>query len=285
MTNYIPEEFYTQVRDSVIDTIRRQSISRGILPAKMLPGGIGTMQYSFDSATEVSEAMLSYAFTDNSEDVTGRSREHIPIPILHKEFRIGRRDLAACQLGGYDIDTRTANSAAYRVGNLENEVVLDGFAPDDSNYQIEGIYRSANNSYETSADFGTAGNATTAVSEALKLLAADEIVSDFDLYINPEQYIELASSIFGTSNEGAREMPLVEELLGGSVIKSIWIDAGTGMLIPTNCPNIFGELVVAQDATVEMQILEKSKDLWGRVYECLVPVIHEPNAFCKLTDI
>ena len=93
MTNYIPEEFYTQVRDSVIDTIRRQSISRGILPAKMLPGGIGTMQYSFDSATEVSEAMLSYAFTDNSEDVTGRSREHIPIPVLHKEFRIGRRDL------------------------------------------------------------------------------------------------------------------------------------------------------------------------------------------------
>ena len=111
--------------------------------------------------------------------------------------------LAACQLGGYDIDTRTANSAAYRVGNLENEVVLDGFAPDDSTYQIKGIYQSAGNSYTTSADFGTAGKATTAVSGGSKTAAADEIVSDFDLYINPEQYIELASSIFGSSNEGA----------------------------------------------------------------------------------
>ena len=40
-----------------------------------------------------------------------------------------------------------------------------------------------------------------------------------------------------------REKPLVEELLGGSVIKSNWITAGTGMLIPKNCPNIFGELL------------------------------------------
>ena len=95
MTNYIPEEYYTQVRDSIIETIRKQSIARTMLPSRLIPGGIGAQQYSFDTATEVSEALLSYAFVNNAEDIVGRGRENVPIPVLHKEFRIGRRDMAS----------------------------------------------------------------------------------------------------------------------------------------------------------------------------------------------
>lgn len=285
MTNYIPVEYYEQVRDSIIETIRKQSIARTMLPSRLIPGGIGTQQYSFDTATEVSEALLSYAFVDNAEDVVGRDRGHVPIPVLHKEFRIGRRDMASAMNGGYDLDVRSANSAAYRVSNLENELVVDGFAPDGSTYEIEGIYQAAGNDYSTSADFGTAGNPTTAVEGALTLLYADDIDTNFDLYLHPTQYLELATSIFGSSNEGEREMPLIKELIGGDIIKTTWLTAGTGMLVPQNCPDYFGEVVIAQDATVEMEELPKSHDMWGRVYECLIPVIYEKDAFCILSDI
>lgn len=285
MTNYIPEEYYTQVRDSIIDTIRKQSISRQMLPARLVPGGIGTQQFTFDTATEVSEAMLSWAFVDNAEDVVGRGREHVPIPVLHKEFRIGRRDLAAAMNGGYDLDTRSANSAAYKVAMLENELVVDGFAPDDSTYEIKGIYQSAGNSYSTSADFGTPGKALTAVEGALNKLYEDDIDMNFDMYLHPTQYLELATSVFGQALEGSQEMPMVEKLLGGNIIKTSWLTAGTGLIMPSECPNYFGELIIAQDATVEFEVMPKSKDLWGRVYECVVPVIYEENAFCTLTTI
>lgn len=285
MTNYIPEEYYTQVRDSIIETIRKQSISRQMLPTRLIPGGIGTQQFTFDTATEVSEAMLSWAFVDNAEDVVGRGREHVPIPVLHKEFRIGRRDLAAAMNGGYDLDTRSANSSAYKVAMLENELVVDGFAPDDSTYEIDGIYQSAGNSYSTSADFGTPGNALKAVEGALDKLYEDDIDMNFDMYLNPKQYLELSTSIFGDAKEGSTEMPMVEKLLGGNIIKTSWLTAGTGLIMPSECPNYFGELIIAQDATVEFEVMPKSKDLWGRVYECVVPVIYEENAFCTLTTI
>ena len=75
------------------------------------------------------------------------------------------------------------------------------------------------------------------------------------------------------------------EDFGGNIIKTSWLTAGTGLIMPSECPNYFGELIIAQDATVEFEVMPKSKDLWGRVYECVVPVIYEENAFCTLTTI
>lgn len=284
MTNYIPTEFYEKIRDAVVQTARKQNIARTLMPARIIEGGIGTMQYSFDTAAEVSEALVSWGFTDNSEDVVGRSRESKPIPVLHKEYRIGRRDIAAAKNGNYDLNLATVNSAAYRVANLENQIVIDGYKPDGTNYEVKGLYQSAGNNVPDALGFDIAGNAVIAVQKALDLFSTDEINTDFNMLLNPTQYTELAISIFGTAKEGIREMPMVKDLIGGNIIKTNWLTAGTGMIIAEPVGGFY-ELVVAQDTTYESEILQKSKDLWGRVYECILPVIYEENAICTLDVI
>jgi len=284
MTNYIPTEFYEEMREQIVQTARKTNIARTLMPARLISGGIGTQQYSYDTLTEVSDAIFNYEFDKNSEDVIGRSRTHAPIPVLSKDYRISRRDMVAAANGNYDLNALTANSAAYKVTNLENQMVINGYSRDGSTYDVKGLYQSAGNSYSDSADFGTAGNALTAVQAALNLLYADNIDTNFNLILNPTQYLELATSIFGSSNEGEREMPMVEDLIGGRIIRTTWQTAGTGMLVaePTGG---FYELLVAQDLTNEMEETPLVHDMYGRVYECVLPVIYEPNAICTLTTI
>lgn len=284
MTNYIPTEFYEKIKSAIVQTARKQNIARTLMPARLIEGGIGTMQYSFDTAVEVSDALVSWGFTDNSEDVVGRNRQSKPIPVLHKEWRIGRRDIAAAKNGGYDLNMATVNSAAYRVANLENQIVIDGYKPDGTTYEVEGLYQSAGNTVTDALGFDTAGNAVSAVQKALDLFSADEINTNFNMLLNPTQYTELAISIFGTAKEGIREMPMVEDLIGGQIIKSNWLTEGTGMLVAEPVGGFY-ELIVAQDTTYETDELQKSKDLWGRVYECILPIVYEPNAICTMTQI
>lgn len=285
MTNFIPTDFYEKARDSIVMTARKQNIARTLMPARLVSGGLGTMQYSFDTSTEVSDALLSWAITDNSEDVVGRSREHMPIPVLHKEWRIGRRDMAAAANGNYDLNMRTVNSAAYRVANLENQIVIDGYSEDDgATYAVKGLYQSAGNDVSDTLDFATSGNALKAVKAAVNVFNENDIFSNLNMILNPVQYTDLATSIFGTAKEGSLEMPMVEKLLGGNIIKTNWVAEGTGMIVaqPTGG---FYEMIVPQDITYESEILQKSKDLWGRVYEAVLPVVYEPNAICTLSSI
>jgi uncharacterized linocin/CFP29 family protein len=277
----IPIEFYRQIKDRIVFTARTQSVARRLINARLVGGGIAVQQWTYDQANEVSDALLTYAFTDTAEDQIELSRTDVPIPVLHKEFRIGRRDLAAAQRGGFALNAATASSAAYKVMNLENSMVLNGYAADGSNYDIKGLYQSAANT-KTGADFGTAGNALKSVAGAIELMMADEITGPYNLTLNPTQYMELAIS---ESAGGNPELPAVLKLLeGGEIITTSWQAAGTGMLTADKNSGFF-ELVVPQDMTFETEILQKSKDLWGRVYECVIPVIYDPNAICKITGI
>jgi len=279
-----PIEWYRQIKKDVIMSARTANICRQLISVRPIPGGIGTQQWSWNAMAEVSEAALSWALDINNEDMIGLTPTNRPIPVLHKEFKIGARDIATAQNGGYPISTQTAASAAYRVTNLENQLVLYGYSADGTNYDINGLYKSAGNSEATATDFGTAGNAIKKIGLAIALMQADEIYGPYNLVLNHAQYAELAVSILG-AGAGQAEMPLVEKLLGGGKIFSTTFQtAATGMFLTTPNPMFF-ELVVPQDMNTKTYVEPKSEDLWGQVYECVLPVVYESNAICTLTNI
>lgn len=278
-----PVEYYRQIKDAIVFTARKQAVARKIINTRNISGGIGVQQWTYDTANEVSDALLTYQFTDTAEDWIELARTDVPIPLLHKEYRISRRDLAAAARGGFGISTATVSSAAYKVMNLENQLILNGFAADGTNYDIKGLYQSAGNSTK-GADFGTTGQALTSVAGAIDLMQADNITGPYNLILNPTQYMELATAILG-SGAGEREMAMVKEILeGGNIYSTSFQTAGTGMLLADASAGFF-EMVIAQDMTTETEVLQKSKDLWGRVYECIIPVVYDANAICKLTEI
>ena len=278
-----PVEYYRQIKDAIVFTARKQAVARKIINTRNISGGIGVQQWTYDTANEVSDALLTYQFTDTAEDWIELARTDVPIPLLHKEFRISRRDLAAAARGGFGISTATVSSAAYKVMNLENQLILNGFAADGTNYDIKGLYQSAGNSTE-GKDFATAGQPLESVATAIDLMQADNITGPYNLVLNPTQYMELATSVLG-SGAGEREMAMVKEILeGGNIYSTSFQAAGTGMLLADASAGFF-EMIVAQDMTTETEVLQKSKDLWGRVYECVIPVVYDANAICKLTTI
>lgn len=278
----IPVEWYRKIREEVVITARRQNIIRKIMAVRGPIGGIGIQQYSYDKVSEVSDAALTWAFDAGSEDAVNFTRTNIPIPVLHKEFIINRRDLESSRIGGTPLNTVAANSAAYKVANLENELGFVGYSEDNgSTYAISGLLESAGNEVTDALDFGTAGNAITAVAAAMDELMNDNIYPPYNLILNPAQYAQLVGSIY---TGGLSEFSKVKEMIGGNIFATPFIPAGKGLVLATPEAKFF-EMVVAQDLTVETEILERTKNLWGIVYECVVPVIYDANAICKLDSI
>lgn len=277
----IPVEWYRKLKEDIVVTARRANVARKLLNVRALNGGLGIQQYSYDVLSEMNDAALTWAFTPEvATDAVNLSRTNVNIPVLHKEFEINRRDLEASRLFGTPLNTVSAQAATYKVVNLENELVIKGYSSDGTGYDINGLYNAANNSV-TGSDFGTAGNAISTIKDAVAALMEDDIYPPYNLVLNPTQYAELAGNVLSS---GVDEEKKVRSMIQGDIIVTPFIDAGTGMLIANQTSGFF-ELVVAQDLTIETQELEKTKNLWGIVYECVVPVVYEPNAICKITGI
>lgn len=280
----LPPETYMKIKEGIVKAARKQTIAREIIGVRPLNAGIGLQQWAYDTMSEVSDAQITYAFTDTGEDVIDLARTHVPIPVIHKEFRITYRDIVTAQKGGYPLSTATAESAAYKCMLAENNMLLNGYSRDGSNYDINGLYQGAGNSETTAKDFGAkAGNALSKMQLAITEMLTDNIYGPYNLVLNPTQYMELAVSILG-SGAGEAEMPMVEKLIGGKIYSTPFQTAGTGMLLAQPYQGFF-EAVMPVDMTVRTVTLEKTRDEWGQVYECLVPVIYNSDAICKLTGI
>lgn len=280
----LPPETYMKIKEGIVKNARKHSIARQIIGVRPLNAGVGLQQWTYDTLTEVSDAQITYAFTETGEDVADFGRSHVPIPVIHKEFRIGYRDIVAAQRGGYPLQAATADSASYKVMLQENAMLLNGYSADGSTYDIKGLYQSAGNSESTSKDFGTAGNAMAKVQLAITELIADDIYGPYNLVLNPTQFMELAVSVLG-SGAGDREINMVRELLeGGQIYSTPFQTVDTGMLLAQPKSGFF-EAVMPVDMTVRTETLQKSRDEWGQVYECIVPVIYDADAICKLTKI
>jgi uncharacterized linocin/CFP29 family protein len=231
----------------------------------------------------MSAAQVDFLFSAISKDTINLTRNDLPVPVLHKEFQIDRRDLESSRRLGTPLDTSAAEAAAYRVGVQEDSLVLQGYAPDGSNYRIQGFYQGAGNDYSTAKDFGTATNIPDAINGAIALLIADSIYSPYNLILHPTQWAE-TGPLIGSTSRSYRDW--IKEAIGGDIFITPAMTAGTGLMM--TAPNSgFSEIALAQDMAteLEMQPLSLGGNLFGRVYECLVPIVKDSNALCKLSSI
>ena len=276
----VPIEWYRKIRGDAITEARKQNICRGMLPVRGGLGGIGVQQWSYDKTEEMSEALVSYQFLDLAEDAVNFGRDHIAIPLIQKEFRIGRRDLASAQIGGYPITTTNSNAATYQVINIENRMVIDGYSRDGKSYEIKGLLQSAGIEVNDNYDAATPGNFAKATALAIETAMANEIYGPFEWTLNPTQYTQLGISLW---TGGKSELEMVQNMVSGIRVTN-WIPAGHAMFTGGQSNSQY-ELLIAQDMTVETEILQKSKDLWGRIYESLVPVVYQPKTIQHFKNI
>lgn len=270
-----------KIDEEVKLTARQIIVGRKLFQRVTAPLGFGVQTHSFDLLTEISDALIEYMMSE-SEDMINVIRTDVKIPIVHKEFEIDRRDLASSKRTGTPLDVSNARSAAYKVAIAEDTLLIQGLSKDGSNYDIQGLYQAAGNDYSTSKAFSTAGNAIAAVGGGIALLMADNINPPYILALNPTQWGEL----MGLQTNGIAEVAQVEKQLGagGSIISVPALSESDGMIVPVNNAPFY-DLTIGLDMSTETEILQKSKNLFGRVFETLVPRIWDTNAICKLSDI
>lgn len=262
------------IRTKMVDVLRKEFVGRTLLAVKDL-GGFGNISYNYDSITDMADAVQSYILHETGDDNISLDRTSLTIPILQESFAIQKRDILAARMSGRNIPSTVAVTAASKVRELEDTLLVIG------NGGVSGIYNGAGSSEATSKDFGTFGNAISKVALASSVLGIAKVPPPYNLVLYSTQYNELKGSI---STTGVPEMPIVKDMLeGGRIIMSLDMTAATGLLIPT--PNEkYGETVWAADIATEFSET-KAKNVWGQVYEAVIPVLYHTTAFCKLTNI
>ena len=200
-------------------------------------------------------------------------------------------------MNGTPIDNDIAFDMAANVTIAEDALIVDGWKPDDTNYEIKGMYKVAGNTTGGST-FGTNGNARKAVAAAIGMLKADKIYSmGWNLTLNHAEHAKLMASC---NSSGVEEYDQVLKLLnyggvGGQIFETSNIAAGTGMVSPVATPaNIrFFDLVEAQRPKHELWFEEPKNTgpVKARLLGAVVPRFKhldssdEDDCICTITGI
>ena len=271
-------EQYTYIDDSIKRAAREANIARKLMPT-FGPVGFEVEVIKNYTAAEIAAGRIDLAWGNFSEDIPVLTAHNVNIPVLSRGFRIPRRALEASRRNGTPLDTHLVDTASNVVTQKENALVLQGWAKDGTNYDISGLFQGAGNS-ATGADMTTATNIPLVVFEAMGLLIADNINPPYNMVLNPVQYAETFALIANTSmtyNEWIRKT------IQGEVYSHTAIPSSDGLMLATSNPAYF-DLTIGIDITsdTEEMGLEDGRDLFGVVYECVVPRIHDSTAICKI---
>jgi uncharacterized linocin/CFP29 family protein len=211
-----------------------------------------------------------------SEDIIDKTLASLDIPGIARGFRIPRRSLEASRSSGTPLDVATAASASYQVTILEDTLVLKGASG------INGLYDGAGNT-TGGADWNTATNIPLSINAAIAELKADKIFPPYNLVVNDAQYDQLFQFI-GTTSDYYYDA--VQRRIGGQIFGTPVLAAATGMLLAVADAGFF-DLPYGIDIHAELEELplNEFKDLYGVVWESIVPRIHDANAICTLTTI
>jgi len=268
-------------------------IGRKLIPRnnELSGKGVGNQSIEMFKFSDISAAIIDYTIPEKSYEGIDATSAVVQMAYLARDYKIPRTLFESFMLKGLAIDADVAIQAAYKVAYAEDQLFLDGWAPDGTNYKINGLYQSANQTESTSDDFGTFGKAIEKVSKAIALAEAASVYGPYNLVLNPTQDNELLSSY----EYGASEREIVMKMLNknssaqaGQVYSTSIQTVDTGMLLPVQNP-VYFDYVEAQGPVNDIGEDSKSpkfSPLYGNVLEAIVPRIKfSGDQIIKLTNI
>lgn len=211
---------------------------------------------------EMSEADVSMdGETRSQEDRTTYQTSGVPIPIVHKDFRISDRDLQSSRRMGNDLRTDGVAQATTTVTEMLERILFEGWNPtvrdsDGDTWTLYGYTTHPDRNTVSGSDWGTAGNIRDAFVSSLDALDNDERTGGgFWSYIAPPQWRQFRSAIDpdGDGNMTVRERVLNEfDSEIGAVRRAPFLDDGEMVMVDPS-PDVV-ELAVAEDVqTIEWQ--------------------------------
>lgn len=152
-------------------------------------GGLGTMIAEWETSSEVTDASI----TMDGDTVTERDRQEfglngVPIPLIHKDWKISERALMASRTRGAALDVTTGQEMARAVARTWESLVFNGTSLTTGGYTIPGLTTFASRETFTISDWSLlATTPETILSEILEMVDQLQVnarsYGPFNIYI------------------------------------------------------------------------------------------------------
>lgn len=249
-------EEWKEIDMAVVDIARTQLVVAEDLQRLGLVqrlGGLGSIISSYEQQSDMSAASVDMAgVTAGEEDAVDFTEVGVPIPIIHKNFRINIRKLEASRRMGDSLDVTQARVATRRVRDAIEDMIVNGASAltmRDSTVTavLRGLTDHGDRNTGTGDDWGTATNVHTNINEMIADAEADNYLGPYGIYVARTQFGQARLRHTDGSGEMAIESAL--RIPGVEFIKaSDQLTAGEAVLVSLNGDVI--DLAIAQDIVV-----------------------------------
>lgn len=299
--------FATQVHNEIVRPLRTKLIARRTATINPTVKGDGITALEIFSVSSMSDATVSYSLPtgDGHSDSLTSSAEIVKLPVIHKQFQIQKSEYNAWERRSVSpgtensIDSETASAASHVVSKQEEQIIIDGWKPNGTVYEIKGYWQAANNSVVGGA-LAAPGDAYDYIADAIGKLNEDEVNGDNEAYnviVSPAIYTKIRKSVY--PNTGIREMDEVMKLLnGGQLLSSGILTANNAtkdgaIVLPVDATREHFELINPVDYRVEFANPKypSLSPIEGVVYSLMRPYFKRTNAegksdaVCKITGL
>lgn len=237
-TNSVLRKDEWELVDSrVVDIAKQRLVAVGDLRAAGLVqnlGSFGVTMSTFETLSDMTEADVDMdGGTAGEEDRVEHGQVTIPIPVIHKNFRIGLRVLESSRRMGQSLDTTQAEKSARLVADKLEHILFYGATGIVVNSQsLYGLTTHPHVNTVSGSDWGTIANIYTNVNSAVIANEADNYFGPYVLYVAKTQFGEMRA----IHDDGSGETALERVLRGfGGTITAVkpadTLTAGTAVLV------------------------------------------------------
>jgi uncharacterized linocin/CFP29 family protein len=193
----------------------------------------------------------------------------LPVPLLHKTFTLGTRDLAEFEAGQVSLDTRPVAKAALAVSQLEDGLIFNGVAG------MPGLLNEKGTSESKLSAWDEVGMAANDIMAALSKLDQAGFHGPYALALTPERYNQLFR-LYPGGNQS--ELAHLKEMVTDGIHKAP-ILRSEGVLLATGTQ--YASIMIGQDMTIGFLGPEETEIAFS-VLESLTLRVLVPPAICVL---
>lgn len=223
--NSLQKDEWIKLDEALVEVARQRLIGVGDLMSRGLryglPNALGITRLEWERVSDMTPAAVDMSgLTESENDRVDFDLVGMPIPIIHKDFHINARALAASRNRGESLDTTQVTIAGRLVSEkIEDLLFNGGFSAGTTQGQVYGYTNAVNrNTGSVTASWvtTTGANILADVLEMIGIANGDHFYGPFVLYVPLPAYINMMNDFKAETGE-----TILERLLKIPVIADV----------------------------------------------------------------
>lgn len=211
---------------------------------------IGVLISQYEKQSDMTDADVDMSgVARGSKDSVNYTAVSVPVPVIHKDFEVNIRRLAASRRDGDSIDTTQATVASRKVADQLESILFDGVTGTLDGNALYGYTNHPNvNTGTADGDFGTIANIFPTINNMVAAAEADNFYGPFMLYAHTDQAAQMRAVY--TDGSGQSAMKRVKENIPQIRDIKVAQSLSAGELVLVQLTEDVVDWVVAEDITM-----------------------------------